>query len=96
LQEPDVPLRQFHDLADANRQLHAWVMTDAGNRIHGTTREAPLTRFAEVEKSLLSALPDVPPELATWAKVKVHRDAHVQYQQNYIWCRFALPVRRFG
>ena len=62
-----LPLREFRDLADANRQLHEWVMTQAGNRIHGTTREAPLTRFAEVEKSLLTALPDVPPQLATWA-----------------------------
>jgi hypothetical protein len=25
---------------------------------------------------LLQVLPDVPPELAVWAKVKVHRDAH--------------------
>jgi transposase len=48
-----VPLREFRDLADANRQLHEWVMTDAGNRTHGTTREVPLTRFAEVEKDLL-------------------------------------------
>lgn len=87
-----LPLREFRDLADANRQLQAWVMTEAGNRIHGTTREAPLTRFAEVEKSLLSALPDVRPELAAWAKVKVHRDAHVQYQQNY----YSVPFRLAG
>ena len=87
-----LPLREFRDLADANRQLHAWVMTEAGNRIHGTTREAPLTRFAELEKSLLSALPDAPPEPATWAKVKVHRDAHVQYRQNY----YSVPFRLAG
>ena len=77
-----LPLREFRDLDDANRQLQAWVMSDAGNRIHGTTREAPLKRFAEVEKGLLNALPSVPPELASWAKVKVHRDAHVQYETN--------------
>jgi len=40
-----VPLREFRDLADANCQLQDWVMTDAGNRIHGTTREAPLKRL---------------------------------------------------
>jgi len=56
-----LPLREFRDLADANRQLHEWVMGTAGNRVHGTTREAPLTRFASVERSLLTALPDVPP-----------------------------------
>lgn len=87
-----LPLREFRDLADANRQLQAWVMTEAGNRVHGTTRDMPLKRFAEVEKSLLMALPDVPPELATWAKVKVHRDAHVQFQQGY----YSVPFRLAG
>ncbi len=87
-----LPLREFRGLADANRQLHAWVLTEAGNRIHGTTREMPLQRFAEVEKALLMALPDVPPELATWAKVKVHRDAHVQFQQAY----YSVPFRLAG
>lgn len=84
-----LPLREFRDLDDANRQLQAWVMNEAGNRIHGTTREAPLKRFAEVEKGLLIALPSVPPELASWAKVLVHRDAHVQYETNY----YSVPFR---
>lgn len=44
-----VPLRTFRSLADANAQLHAWVMQTAGNRIHGTTKEKPLTLFAETE-----------------------------------------------
>jgi transposase len=87
-----LPLREFRSLADANRQLQAWVMTEAGNRVHGTTREIPLQRFAEVEKGLLTVLPDVPPELATWAKVKVHRDAHVQFQQSY----YSVPFRLAG
>ncbi|MDN5752175.1 MAG: IS21 family transposase [Nitrosospira sp.] len=87
-----LPLREFRDLADANRQLQAWIMDEAGNRIHGTTREAPLKRFAEVEKALLAPLPAVPPELATWAKVKVHRDAHVQYEYNY----YSVPFRLAG
>jgi hypothetical protein len=41
---------------------------------------------------LLSPLPDVPPELATWAKVKVHRDAHVQYEHNF----YSVPFRLAG
>lgn len=87
-----LPLREFRGLADANRQVQAWVMSDAGNRIHGTTREAPLKRYADVEKSLLAALPDVPPQLASWAKVKVHRDAHVQHRQGY----YSVPFRLVG
>ena len=87
-----LPLREFRDLADANRQLHAWIMNEAGNRIHGTTREMPLKRFVEVEKGLLKALPDVPPEPATWAKVKLHGDAHVQFDWNY----YSAPFRLVG
>jgi len=52
------PLRDFRDLVDANRQLMAWVMGEAGNRCHGTTREAPLKRFVETEQHLLRPLPD--------------------------------------
>jgi len=87
-----LPLREFRDLADANRQLHSWVIVEAGSRIHGTTRESPLKRFTEVEKDMLIALPFVPPELATWAKVKVHRDAHIQFQNNY----YSVPFRLMG
>ena len=87
-----LPLREFRDLTDANRQLHEWIMTEAGNRIHGTTREQPLQRFADVEKSLLKPLPDVPPQLAIWTKVKVHRDAHVQYEYNY----YSVPFKLVG
>lgn len=87
-----LPLRQFRGLADANRQLQAWIMNEAGNRVHGTTREVPLKRFAEVEKSLLTSLPDVPPELAVWARVKVHRDAHVQFQHGH----YSVPFRLAG
>lgn len=87
-----LPLREFRSLADANRQLAEWVMGEAGNRCHGTTREKPLTRFSEVEKPLLQVLPDVPPELAVWARVKAHRDAHVQYGQ----CLYSVPFRLMG
>lgn len=87
-----LPLREFRSLADANRQLAEWVMGEAGNRCHGTTHEKPLTRFSEVEKPVLQVLPDVPPELAVWAKVKVHRDAHVQYDK----CLYSVPFRLMG
>lgn len=83
-----LPLREFRSLTDANRQLEAWVMEQAGNRMHGTTREKPLARFT-VEKPLLRPLPDVVPELATWVKVKVHRDAHAQFER----CFYSVPFR---
>ncbi len=43
----------------------------AGNRIHGT-RSRTSGRFAEMEKDFLRPLPDLPPELACWASVKLH------------------------
>jgi hypothetical protein len=83
-----LPLRIFRDLVDANRQLQQWIMEEAGNRTHGSTYEKPLTRFA-TEQGLLQPLPNCPPEPATWAKVKVHRDAHVQFEK----CLYSVPFR---
>ncbi|RPJ20697.1 MAG: IS21 family transposase [Chloroflexi bacterium] len=85
-----VPLRQFRSLADANGQLRQWVMETAGNRIHGTTRQKPLTLFAEAEKHLLKPLPDVPVELAVWCQVKLHGNCHVQFELAYYSAPFPL------
>jgi len=84
-----VPLREFRSLADANRQLKEWVLCTAGNRIHGTTKERPLSRFSETERHLLRSLPDVPPELAVWALVKLHGNCHVQFEK----CFYSAPYR---
>ena len=87
-----LPLRTFADLVDANGQLMRWVMHEAGNREHGTTRQAPLKRFADTEKALLKALPTTPPELVTWAKAKVHGDCHIQVHR----CRYSTPYTLVG
>ena len=85
-----VPLREFRDLTDGNRQLQEWVLGEAGTRCHGTTREQPLKRFADSEKSLLQPLPDVAPELAVWAQAIVHRDGHLQFERALYSVPFAL------
>jgi len=87
-----LPLRQFRDLADLNAQARRWVMEEAGTRIHGTTREPPLTRFA-VEKPLLRPLPAIAPDLGTWTKVRLHRDCHVQFDGCYYSAPFPLIGR---
>jgi transposase len=84
-----LPLRNFRSLSDANGQLREWVLSTAGNRIHGTTQEKPLSRFAQTERHLLTPLPDIPPELASWTRVKVHGDCHVQFEK----CRYSVPFR---
>lgn len=84
-----MPLRDFRSLRDANEQLRGWVMGIAGNRIHGTTKEQPLALFAETEKHILRPLPDVPLELAVWAKVKLHGNCHVEFRR----CYYSAPHR---
>jgi hypothetical protein len=89
-----VPLRTFRSLNDANQQLQAWIMETAGNRIHGTTRQKPLTLFAESEKPFLKSLPDVPVELAAWCQVKVHGNCHVQFEKSYYSSPYRLAHKK--
>lgn len=84
-----MPLREFRSLSDGNEQLKHWVLEVAGNRIHGTTRQRPLTLFIETEKPFLRPLPDVVPQLATWTQVKVHGNCHVQFEKAY----YSVPFR---
>ena len=85
-------LREFRSLADGNEQLKGWVLGTAGNRIHGTTHEKPLTRFTDTERHLLKPLPDSPPELACRTKVTVHGDCHVQHEK----CRYSVSHTLVG
>jgi hypothetical protein len=85
-----VPLREFHSLEHANDQLHAWIMGEAGNRIHGSTRERPLTLFTQTEQALLQPLPAIAPECPAWAKAKLHGNCHVQFELCYYSAPFAL------
>jgi len=84
-----VPLREFHSLAHANEQLRAWILGEAGNRIHGSTRERPLKLFGETEQALLQPLPAIAPACPTWAKAKLHGNCHVQHD----YCYYSAPFR---
>jgi hypothetical protein len=86
-----LPTRSFRDLSDLNAQVRQWVMTEAGVRIHGTTRTQPLALFA-VEKPLLRALPAIAPDLGTWSGVRVHRDCHIQFDR----CFYSVPFTLIG
>ena len=85
-----LPLRQFRSLTDANGQLKDWILGEAGNRIHGTTRQRPLSMFAETERHFLRGLPDQAPECARWAQAKVHGDCHVRFDKTLYSCPFRL------
>lgn len=69
---------QFVDLADTQRRVEHWCMTDAGMRIHGTTRVRPKEAFMANEAGLLLPAPDGPYDIPTFSSPKVHRDRHVE------------------
>lgn len=48
-----VPGRQFRDLDDFNDQLAAWQLEVADVRMHGTTHQRPIERFAEEARALV-------------------------------------------
>lgn len=87
-----VPLREFKDLQDANRQLKQWVTGVAGNRIHGSTFKKPLTQFSDIEQHQLKSLPVTAPEITVWQKVKLYRDCHVRYLK----CKYSAPYSLDG
>jgi transposase len=93
-----LPGRDFRDFADSNRQLEEWVLGEAGQRIHGTTQERPLTRFAETERHELQPLPERAFEPAEWKRLLLHRDSHVRfdkcfYSAPFVWIDERLWVR---
>jgi transposase len=88
-----LPLRTFRDLSDLNAQAKTWVMQQAGLRIHGTTRKAPLSLF-EFEQPLLIALPVIAPDLGAWQMASVHRDCHIQFDYRLYSVPFTLVGKR--
>jgi transposase len=51
-----LPGRSFRDLADFNDQLAAWNAEIADVRIHGTTHERPIDRFAQESAALVRSV----------------------------------------
>lgn len=87
-----LPDRVFRTIQDANQQLLRWVLGEAGNRVHGTTREVPLQAFAEREKAALQPLPEVRPELVAWSIAKLHSNCHVNFEKSF----YSAPFRHVG
>lgn len=84
-----LPLRTFRSLQDANDQVTEWILSTAGKRIHGTTKTPPLAAFEKTESCLLTPIPEKTPEIASWAKAKLHGNCHLQYQKSY----YSAPYR---
>ena len=82
-------------LNQANQAVLTWCTTTAGLRIHGTTREQPLTRFQQTEQARLKPLPAAPYDLAVWKEVTVGADGHITFDNAYysVPCRFRRGTR---
>ena len=81
-------------LTQANADVRVWCQTTAGRRRHGTTKDAPLDRFATVEQAQLLPLPATPYDLAIWKQVTLHRDCHVVFEQAFYSAPFRLVGQR--
>ena len=84
--------QQFVDIKSANQRLKAWVMETAGVREHGTTHQAPLKMFHEVEREKLQRLPDEVFELLEVRVSKVHSDCHIVVDGSF----YSVPYRLVG
>jgi transposase len=84
--------REMMSLKGANGLVRDWCLEEAGQRIHGTTRQQPLARFEQTEQAVLQALPSTPYELAVWKQVKLHRDGYVIFENAY----YSAPFRYVG
>jgi transposase len=84
LKQSFMPLLPSNTLrSEAQRRVQQWVVGRAGLREHGTTHEAPLDRFARLERAALVPLPTQPYDPAVWKQVKLHRDGHVVFEKAF-------------
>ena len=81
-------------ITQANGDVRRWCLTTAGQRLHGTTKDAPLDRFEAVERAQLKPLPPMPYDLALWKQVKLHRDCYVVFEQAFYSAPFRLVGQR--
>jgi transposase len=77
---------------ELNAKLRRWAEQTAGTRVHGTTKQRPLERFATVERAALLPLPVIPYDLAVWKRASVSRDCYLSFEQAY----YSAPFRLVG
>lgn len=83
--------REATTITQANREVLGWCNNLAGRRIHGTTKEQPLERFEQVEKTHLKPLPATPYDIAVWKHVKIYRDCYIAFDKAF----YSVPYRLY-
>jgi len=90
--------REFASLAAMRMGARRWATEVAGNRVHGTTAEAPMAAFLAREQAALLPVPPQPWEPVQWTRGRVHADCHlvavgVRYSVPYSYVGQDLEVR---
>jgi transposase len=73
------PLRSFRDLMDVQEQVNQWRDGICNVRVHQTTGERPIDRFAGIS---LRPLPSLLPDCRESATLLVHQDFAVRFDDN--------------
>lgn len=73
------PLRSFNDLMDVQGQVNQWRDGVCNVRVHQTTGDRPIDRFAGVN---LRPLPPLLPDCRECATILVHQDFAVRFDDN--------------
>lgn len=84
--------RSFTDLDDLNGQLDAWLDAVANVRVHGTTRERPIDRYAHEVKALRPAAATPRFDTRELLIRKVQSDSHVRLAGS----AYSVPPRAVG
>lgn len=99
--------RDIEPTNELQAKLAEWLLSEAGQRCHGTTRQRPLERFA-VEQPALLPLPRSAYDLAEWKQPQVERDCYISVDGAFysaphrlvgtrLWVRVGLrTVRLYG
>lgn len=82
----------FSSLRDLNVHARAWLDHVANVRVHGTTREVPLVRWQEKERSALRSITVPPYDTSIVNRRKVSRDGFVVVRTN----RYSVPWQFAG
>ncbi len=84
--------RDWTDLPTANAAARLWCRGEAGERIHGTTKEQPIARFDETERERLLPLPKTPYDMVVMKKTRIYRDCYFHFDNAY----YSAPFRLVG
>jgi transposase len=68
----------FTDRDDTQHDAEMWCLSEAGMRIHGTTRKRPLEVFEAEELPHLLPAPEHVYDVPAWSEPKVHKDFHIE------------------